>query len=85
MTHSNSGPSARKPKQFKLSIHKASRQRHLFVESLVNMVRKLGISALAEGIENEEDGATCKAMGFEYAQGYFYGRPASFDSYLQDD
>ena len=40
------------------------------------MVRELGIAALAEGIEVEEEHEVCRQVGFEFAQGYLYGKPA---------
>jgi EAL domain-containing protein (putative c-di-GMP-specific phosphodiesterase class I) len=46
------------------------------LETLVRMVRDLDIQALAEGIETEAEGNTCREMGFDLAQGYFFGRPA---------
>ncbi len=44
--------------------------------SLVAIVRDLGVQALAEGIETEEEAEVCRQMGFDSAQGYFFGRPA---------
>ena len=46
------------------------------MESLVQMVRDLDINSLAEGIETAEEAAACREIGFDLAQGYFYGRPA---------
>ena len=45
------------------------------VGALVKMVRELGIIPLAEGIESEGEGVACRNLGFELAQGYFFGRP----------
>ena len=58
-------------------IHAASPQRQQVLASLVQMVRKLGIVSLAEGIENEAEAETCLQMGFDLAQGFFYGKPAA--------
>jgi EAL domain-containing protein (putative c-di-GMP-specific phosphodiesterase class I) len=46
------------------------------VATLVRMLHKLGIKALAEGVETEPEHTTCLAMGFDLGQGFFYGRPA---------
>lgn len=46
------------------------------LQSLVKMVQDLDIAALAEGIETAEEAEACLALGFELAQGYYYGRPA---------
>ncbi|MFK8111181.1 MAG: EAL domain-containing protein [Rubripirellula sp.] len=57
-------------------INTASEQRRRMMDTLVQMVRDLDISALAEGIETFEEAETCKEIGFDLAQGYFYGRPS---------
>jgi EAL domain-containing protein (putative c-di-GMP-specific phosphodiesterase class I) len=57
-------------------LHKAPQSRQQMVATLVRMTRDLGILTLAEGIEYREEADACIAMGFELAQGYFFGRPA---------
>lgn len=57
------------------NIDDATPERIRLMQSLVRMVRDLGIIALAEGIETAGEANTCKELGFETAQGYFYGRP----------
>ncbi len=57
-------------------IDTANAQRQGVVRSLVKMVRDLGVTTLAEGVETEAEAETCWEMGFELAQGYLYGRPA---------
>ena len=57
-------------------IDQASVPRRQMLETLVKMVRDLDICALAEGIETPEEAAACKDIGFDLAQGYFYGRPS---------
>ncbi len=44
--------------------------------SLVTIVKDLGVQALAEGIETEGEAEVCRQMGFDTAQGYYFGRPA---------
>jgi EAL domain-containing protein (putative c-di-GMP-specific phosphodiesterase class I) len=56
-------------------LNKADVGRRQLVESLVKMCRQLGIVTLAEGIENAPEAETCRAIGFELMQGYYYGRP----------
>jgi EAL domain-containing protein (putative c-di-GMP-specific phosphodiesterase class I) len=53
-----------------------SRERRQMVQSLVQIVRSLGAAPLAEGVETAEEAAACQGIGFEFAQGYFFGRPA---------
>lgn len=57
------------------NIHAASgRQQHL-VQTFVNMTKDFGIATLAEGIECEEDAEVCRQLGFDFAQGFHFGRP----------
>jgi len=52
-------------------LHRAS------VRALVNMVHDLNVIALAEGVETQAQADICTELGFEMAQGYFFGRPQS--------
>jgi EAL domain-containing protein (putative c-di-GMP-specific phosphodiesterase class I) len=65
-------------------VHKASAHQHQMLSTLVRMVREVGIVALAEGVERREEIATCQQLGFNYAQGYFFGKPAPIDQVLTD-
>jgi EAL domain-containing protein (putative c-di-GMP-specific phosphodiesterase class I) len=47
------------------------------VAALVKMAREAGIQTLAEGVENREEAEVCRQMGFDLAQGYFFGKPAA--------
>ncbi len=58
------------------NIHRATRDHRQMVAHLVKMVRNLGILALAEGVEVEEEAAVCAELGFDMAQGFYFGRPA---------
>lgn len=57
-------------------IHLAAPDHRQMMAHLVKMVRDLGILALAEGVECEAEAATCTALGFDLAQGFYFGRPA---------
>jgi EAL domain-containing protein (putative c-di-GMP-specific phosphodiesterase class I) len=46
------------------------------VAALVRMAREAGIKTVAEGVESQEEADVCKQMGFDMAQGFFFGRPA---------
>lgn len=50
------------------------------VESIVSMVKKLGMHTLAEGVETEVQAAFLRSIGCERIQGYYYGRPQSRES-----
>ena len=58
------------------NLNAASLERQKMLASLVQMVRDLGITPLAEGIETPGDDATCRQIGFTCAQGFYYGYPA---------
>jgi EAL domain-containing protein (putative c-di-GMP-specific phosphodiesterase class I) len=53
----------------------ATPDRLQLVESLVQMAHQLGIATLAEGIETPGEAETCRRIGFEFMQGYYFGRP----------
>ncbi|NND96018.1 MAG: EAL domain-containing protein [Pirellulaceae bacterium] len=57
-------------------IDTADAQRMRMLSTLVQMVRDLNTQALAEGVETAEEAAVCTEIGFDLAQGYFYGRPS---------
>ncbi len=59
------------------AIHLASSERVQMVATLVRMVREMGVVALAEGIENEQECIACRNLGFQLAQGYYLGRPTA--------
>ncbi len=58
------------------AIDKADQHRRRMLVSLVQMVRDLDIQALAEGIETRAEAVVCEEIGFDLAQGYFFGRPS---------
>lgn len=57
-------------------IDRCSPRRRLVVGALVQMVRDLGIVALAEGVETAGEVQVCHDFGVELYQGYHFGRPA---------
>ena len=64
-------------------IHLAPAQRQLMLATLVRMTCDLGITPLAEGVEEAEDAETCQQLGFRLIQGYYYGRPAPAHSFVR--
>ncbi|MAA66003.1 MAG: diguanylate phosphodiesterase [Alteromonadaceae bacterium] len=52
-------------------------QDQLIVKSTVDMAHGLGLTVVAEGIENEDSWRLLQSWGCEMAQGYFLGRPMS--------
>lgn len=62
-------------------IDASSLDRQRMLESLVRAVRDLGIAALAEGIETVGEHDVCCEIGFQFGQGFYYGRPAAVKSF----
>jgi len=65
-------------------IHLVSERQQQMVESLVKMATDLGIATLAEGVEIEGEHLVCQQIGFQYGQGYRYGKPASVGTAIRD-
>ena len=61
-------------------LNSANTSRQQLVQSLVTMSKQLGITTLAEGVETAEEAAACKQIGFELMQGFYFGKPAKFES-----
>jgi EAL domain-containing protein (putative c-di-GMP-specific phosphodiesterase class I) len=66
-------------------IHKFSAERREMVRSLVQIARNLGVASLAEGVETADEAAACRELGFELAQGYFFGRPSPAKAWSTPD
>ncbi len=60
-------------------LHLASDRRREMVSSLLRMVRDLGVVPVAECVENREEAAACRQLGFELAQGNHFGPPAPLE------
>jgi EAL domain-containing protein (putative c-di-GMP-specific phosphodiesterase class I) len=58
------------------NIQQRSEISRSIVETLVKMAHDAGIRTLAEGVDSSEEAVTCKNIGFELAQGYYFGRPS---------
>lgn len=55
----------------------ASAGRKSLAAGLVAVARELGISTIAEGVESQADAVACSDAGFDFVQGYHYGRPVA--------
>ena len=56
-------------------IDKAPDNKQDMITMLVLLAKKMGIQTIAEGIERKEEMLVCKTIGFDFIQGYFYGKP----------
>jgi EAL domain-containing protein (putative c-di-GMP-specific phosphodiesterase class I) len=61
-------------------LHLANAAQRQLVKTLVSMVHDFQITALAEGIECQEELEVCQEIGFEFAQGYLFGRPTPLNA-----
>lgn len=52
----------------------------VIVSATISMAKKLGLTVLAEGVENVEQLALLKRFGCDEAQGFFYSRPLSAET-----
>jgi diguanylate cyclase len=55
----------------------------LLVRSTVELAHQLGLQVVAEGIEEAECLAFLRAIGCDYAQGYFIGKPMTGDELVE--
>ena len=46
------------------------------VKGLVAMCREAGITTVAEGVEVSAEAESCREIGFDLAQGFYFGRPS---------
>jgi len=57
-------------------IDRAPDGRQKLVRLLIQIAHDLGIRCIAEGVERAGEWEACQQLGFGYAQGYHFGRPA---------
>lgn len=60
-------------------INGAPPKHQRLVRGLVRMVKEFGITPMAEAVESLEEHQTLTQLGFEFAQGFHYGRPLDID------
>lgn len=56
-------------------IDTASPRRRNLVARLLAVLAEMDVAAAAEGVETAAEADVCRELGFQYAQGYFFGRP----------
>lgn len=50
-------------------------RRFILVQSVIDLVKKLGMTVVAEGIETKEEAEILRKMNCDIIQGYYYGKP----------
>jgi EAL domain-containing protein (putative c-di-GMP-specific phosphodiesterase class I) len=56
-------------------IDKATVAKRNMVRSLVSISKDMSILTLAEGLDRQEEVEVCKELGFDFIQGFYYGKP----------
>ncbi|PKM74278.1 MAG: diguanylate phosphodiesterase [Firmicutes bacterium HGW-Firmicutes-17] len=57
------------------------KQNHIVVEATINMIKKLGMTVVAEGIETAAEVEMLRALGCDIIQGYYFGKPMTVDAF----
>lgn len=61
----------------------ASSKAHTILKVLASMCQELGIAALAEGIEHEDEMVACREFGIDYGQGWHLGGPKPLEELIE--
>ncbi|MFC7529865.1 putative bifunctional diguanylate cyclase/phosphodiesterase [Actinoplanes sp. GCM10030250] len=59
----------------------AGGERAVIVDALIHVSNGLGLRAVAEGVETAEQAGYLRDLGYQYAQGYHFGRPVPSPSF----
>ena len=51
--------------------------------SIIQLVHGLGLKVCVEGVETEEDLNYIRALGPDYIQGFYYGRPCPENEFIE--
>jgi EAL domain-containing protein (putative c-di-GMP-specific phosphodiesterase class I) len=65
------------------NLDAAGPQQVRLLSTLVDMVRDFNICTLAEGVETLNELEACRALGFDLAQGFYFGRPLDAEDIRQ--
>jgi EAL domain-containing protein (putative c-di-GMP-specific phosphodiesterase class I) len=67
------------------NVEQASPHHWRMLKTLIDMAKEFETRPLAEGVESNDEVAACRDLGFEFAQGYFFGRPTEAHSLAHSD
>jgi len=48
---------------------------------MINLIKKLGMTVVAEGIETKEEVDILRALDCDVIQGYYFGKPLPLDEF----
>ncbi|MCX7554791.1 EAL domain-containing protein [Marinicella sp. S1101] len=60
-----------------------SKRYEIILQSIAQMAQALETKLVAEGIESDEEFQMLKKLGFDFGQGYFFGKPMSEENALK--
>ena len=63
-------------------INKSEKAKYIMTSNL-SMARLMGMKALAEGVETKEQLEYLTSIGFDKAQGYYFGKPMTLDEIFE--
>ncbi|NQD35812.1 EAL domain-containing protein [Permianibacter sp. IMCC34836] len=69
-------------KSFVFEMEDASVKSNLLAE-IVSIARACGAETIAEGIENPEQASKLKALGVQFGQGFYFGKPVPVDAFIR--
>jgi diguanylate cyclase len=55
----------------------------IMVRSTINLAHELGLQVVAEGVEDQETLDALRALGCDYAQGYYISKPITRDAFIK--
>ena len=55
----------------------------ILLESIIDMIRKLGIKITQEGVETKEEFSMLEGMGCDVVQGYYFAKPMKYVDYRE--
>lgn len=59
------------------------KRRQILTEEIIRLSGRIGVSTVAEGVETIEDEKSILAFGYDYGQGYLYGKPIPADEFKE--
>jgi EAL domain-containing protein (putative c-di-GMP-specific phosphodiesterase class I) len=65
-------------------IHLAPKRLHQMLSTFVKAAQDIGIATLAKCIECSDEAKTCQQLGFNFAQGFFYGKPLAISEIISN-
>jgi len=61
-------------------VNRAPSKRQRLIRAMVKMVKEIGSTPMAEYIESSDEHESLIQLGFEYGQGFYYGRPVDVET-----